>query len=182
MQMVNRKGQEAAPFELLIAVIVMGFVIVIGTYAINNMHWEQCKRDTEKGLNNLKNSLESITTAGSVANINFRLSGCFDPNDEIIWIEDETGVERCVALGAGSKPLCPILKYANKDFSLRVPLNIPASTVFPSEPGLKCPERPGTYLVDFEDKEMEKQGDYLLINGSSGNEAITTICAYRRES
>ena len=46
-KLLNNKGQEEAPFELLIAVIVMGFVIVMGINAIFTLNREQCQGDIQ---------------------------------------------------------------------------------------------------------------------------------------
>ncbi len=179
--MLNKRGQEAAPFELLIAVIIMGFVIIIGAQAMLYLQDQKCKGDTDRQLQDLKLAFEGVKQAGRVKHINFRLSGCYQPEEEQVWIEDESGLDRCIQLGCGDKRLCPLLKYQNKEFSRAVCLEIKPSTVFPSEPTEKCPKRENMHLVDFENKEGKKHGNYMLQNNSEAGEAITTICAYRRE-
>jgi hypothetical protein len=55
--MVNAVGQEAAPFELLIAVIVMGFVIFAGMSAMEQLWLQKCYGTTDAKLEEMKASL-----------------------------------------------------------------------------------------------------------------------------
>ena len=189
-EMLNRKAQESAPFELLVAVIIMGFVIFIGTKVMNDVQCEKCKNETVAKLTEMATTLGQMGEIGSVKTIDFFLSGCFNQESEMIWVDDEDEEGICAAYHCGAeKRLCTLLKYSSDgcgSFSFIKCVNIGAQADFPSEPGEKCPAKKGWILVDFRAKESpaetlgNKQGTYLLVNG--GNETFPIICAYMKRN
>ena len=58
--MLSQKGQEAAPFELLIAVITMTFVIVVGLNAMSTLLRAQCEGKIDQNMEELKTALETV--------------------------------------------------------------------------------------------------------------------------
>ena len=61
MKFLGEKGQEAAPFELLIAVILMGFVIVVGIYATQQLEKQKCFQESNKKMEELKEAMEIVS-------------------------------------------------------------------------------------------------------------------------
>ncbi len=184
MNMINARGQEAAPFELLIAVIVMGFVIFAGMNAMEQLWLQKCLGTTDAKLEEMKTVLETAVDQKSPQSINFRLSGCFDENDEDIRIADWDEPTFCAEYCGSPKNLCTLLEYSNTGrrlFSIKKCLNIPPDTVFPSQrfAGAKCSTREREELQDFDT--LIPQGDYILINKTLATDTFPTICAYRRE-
>jgi hypothetical protein len=188
-EMLNRKAQESAPFELLVAVIIMGFVIFIGTSVMQQVNCEKCKGETNKNLNNMVTVLNDAETGSPVQTISFFLSGCFNQQEEKIWIEDEDDPDVCAAYHCGEKQLCTLLKYYGNGcggFSIIKCLELTPDVDFPSTTEGRCGERDGMQLVDFRKGDQpiatggNKQGNYLLVNKSQG-ETFSTICAYRKE-
>lgn len=179
--MLGKKGQEAAPFELLIAVIIMGFVIFVGMKAMSDLQMQKCYGETDAKLEELKTRLEVVVTQRSPQTVNFNLSGCFNPEDETIIIKDESEPQVCASYCGAAKRLCTLLKYYNEgegSFSIIKCLNISPETVFPT--GGRCPQKSGMSLVDF--KERIEQGHYQLINKTKPTDTFPTVCAYMRES
>lgn len=187
---LSEKGQESAPFELLVAVIIMGFVIFIGTSVMQQVNCEKCKGETNAKLDRMAIALQNADESGSIQpNVSFFLSGCFNQDEEKVWIEDESGA-LCAAYCGAEKQLCTLLKYYGNGcggFSIIKCLQISPDADFPSTTGGRCEEREGMQLVDFERRDEpiatggNKQGNYLLWNKTGQGDTFSTICAYRKE-
>jgi len=54
----NQKGQAAAPFELLVAIIIMTFVIIVGTQMLNRVNEQVCINHVESEMSKFVNYLE----------------------------------------------------------------------------------------------------------------------------
>lgn len=181
--MFNKSGQEGAPFELLVAVIVMGFVIFAGMQAMEQLWVQKCYGTTDAKLEEMKTILETAVDQKSPQNLNFRLSGCFSENDESIRVSDWDEPTFCAEYCHSPKKLCTLLEYNNLGrniFSIAKCLNIPPDTVFPSQrfTDAKCPMREGYVLQDFDTGII--QGEYLLINKTLATDTFPTVCAYKR--
>ena len=85
--MVNNKGQESAPFELLISVIIMGFVIFVGLIAMNQLNEQKCINETKAKLEEMKTKIETVVTERSPQQITFLLntSGFYGINYIMLW-------------------------------------------------------------------------------------------------
>ncbi len=184
--MINLKGQESAPFELLIAVIVMGFVISVGIIAIDKLRCEKCFGETTAKLEEMKTTLEITVNQQSPQTINFYAGDCINRPEESVMIKDYADPQFCAALCHSPKPLCTVLKYDSTAsgcgaFSLAKCINISPDTVFSvtacENESCKCKSMEKTELVDF--RENVPSGNYLLLNKSRSNDSYPTICAYR---
>jgi len=178
---LNRRGQEAAPFELLIAVIIMGFVIFVGLQAMDQLNSQKCYNETNAKLEEMKTKIEKVVTDRSSQQINFNLSSCFNPRDESIRVVNHSESHVCAEYCGVAKNLCTLLQYyysGSGGFSIRKCLNISPDATFPSTTG-RCPPRDGYELIDFEDEAV--QGNYLLVNKTGVTSTYPTICAYRKE-
>ncbi|MFA4855669.1 MAG: hypothetical protein WC634_03730 [archaeon] len=183
--MLNNKGQESAPFELLIAVIIMSFVIFVGLIAMGNLTEQKCYNETVAKLEEMKTKIETVVAERSPQQINFRLSACYNPEDEQVKIMDYSEPAFCADYCSATKNLCTLLQYyyagANDTggFAKRLCLNISPDADFPTTGG-NCPpkEGEGYELVDF--REEIVQGQYLLVNKTSVTSTFPTICAYRK--
>jgi len=178
--MLGQKGQEGAPFELLVAVIIMGFVIFVGLRAMYEVDRQRCYNETNAKLDELKTKLETTVTERSQQSILFTMSNCFNPKDESIRIKDYSEPAFCAKYCGTAKNLCTILQYYHSGddaFAIRKCLNISPDTVFPYNVGT-CPDREGEELIDF--REEIVQGKYLLVNKTKATSTYPTICAYRK--
>ncbi len=185
----NQRGQEEAPFELLIGVIVMGFVIVIGLMALVNLRNAQCVERTELSLNALKLEIENAVSQKSTTQFSFNLSGCFNPEKEKVLITDSETL--CKEYCETDKITCSFLEYYNDSPEytgqrpIRKCLGISPEAVFqdPTSQG-KCEsiDNAGARyeLVNFKDGIPE--GFYKIINKSSAMDIHPVICAYREIS
>lgn len=182
--MLDRKGQESAPFELLVAVIIMGFVIFVGMQAMDQLNRQKCFNEINAKLEEMKTKLETVVTERSPQQINFILSSCFNSRDETIRIKDYSEPALCAEYCGAAKNLCTLLQYyysGESGFSIRKCLNISPDTVFPYNIGT-CPDRASTNeeLTDY--REEITQGQYMLLNKTSVTSTYPTICAYRKKT
>lgn len=183
---IGRRGQEAAPFELLVAVIIMGFVIFVGLQAMDQLNKEKCYNEINAKLEEMKTKLETVVTERSPQQITFNLSSCFNPRDERIKIKDYSEPALCAEWCGATRNLCTLMEYyysGEAGFSMRKCLNISPDTVFPysaTGTGTGCQVRADEELVDFRDEIA--QGHYLLVNKTSVTSTYPTICAYRKLS
>ena len=178
--MLNRRGQEAAPFELLVAVIIMGFVIFVGMRAMADLNTQKCYGETDAKLEEMKTKLGIVVTQRSPQSINFYLSGCFNPNDEKITIKGINEPNVCASYCGAAKRSCLLLQYVytgSGGFSIRKCLNISFDTTF--QTGGRCEPKDDMELVNFKDAGI-LQGNYLMINKTYATGTFPIICAYRR--
>ena len=96
IQGIGQKGQEEAPFELLVAVIVMGFVLFVGMQAMMQLQLSECTGRTERTLESLKTSIETVATEKGKQNIAFRLPGCFRESEQEIRVRQISDRQSCM--------------------------------------------------------------------------------------
>jgi len=181
--MLNQKGQESAPFELLIAVIVMTFVIMIGLQATDTLVKEQCKGQIESGLERMKTGIESVVKGKGKENVSFNLPTCFEEKRTKIRIAIEDSAKSCAYLCGGSQQVCTLLIYSNPQFNSIKCLYISPHTIFPT--GDPCDAEDiageGEYeAVDLKGDEGIKPGHYILISKFSSLSQNPIICAFRK--
>ena len=185
--MLDSRGQESAPFELLVAIIIMGFVLFVGFQAMEKLREEQCFAKTDKGLEEFKTKIEIAVTQKSPQTIPFILSQCFNPEEEEIRVQNWDNALFCADLCGSAEITCTSLEYFNKSTgkvrAARKCLNISPETIFPSQdtPG-RClsidTEQQNYILQDF--KRGIPQGTYLLINKTLATDTFPTVCAFLR--
>ncbi len=103
------RGQEEAPFQLLVAVILMTFVIIVGLNAMNEASREKCFNNTEKLLNDLKQSIEKTAIYKQPSSINFNPPGCTKNESFVLIKSDESRI--CSELCMNSSSSCILLRY-----------------------------------------------------------------------
>jgi len=182
---LNQRGQEAAPFELLVAVIIMGFVLFVGLQAMDQLNREKCYNEINAKLEEMKTKLETVVTERSPQQINFNLSSCFNPRDETIKIKDYSSPALCAEWCGATRNLCTLMEYyysGEAGFSYRKCLDISPDTSFPDNVNEHCPDRSAEKeeLIDFRDE--IHQGHYLMVNKTTVTSTFPTICAYRKLS
>ena len=178
---LNKRGQESAPFELLVAVIIMGFVIFVGMNAMEMMRVEQCHGKIDQKLEEFKTRLQITVNSKSPQSINFTLPTCFSSKTEEITIDTMDDAKACASYCQSVKQSCNLLFYSNAEFSIRKCLDISPSTFFPMD-GSKCPtlqDFPEAGLVNLNEGSIP-QGRYTFVNKTPAIASFPTICAYVR--
>ncbi len=183
MQFLDEKGQEEAPFELLVAVVIMGFVLVAGYMAMQDIQDKVCRQKINKLSEDFRAALEEVVIKkGSVDTIVDFPNDCYSDEDEDFFVVHVDNEYLCENFCSGIMKNCVLLSYTNPDFGFRKCLSIPAQTNYPSQ------SNPGPCPIDgqFEKFVLQDlsedipQGRYMLLNKSITG-GIPTICAYKKE-
>src|SRR3989338_1912449 len=114
---LDRKGQESAPFELLIAVIVMGFVIVMGLNAIFVLQRESCEGDIEKQLESIKSALEIVARGEGNQNISYLMPSCFNEKESKLEIVERDDPQTCSFYCGGNSYNCILLSFSSLEYN-----------------------------------------------------------------
>ncbi len=172
---LNARGQEEAPFELLVAVIIMGFVLFIGMQAMAQLQLSECTGRTEKTLENLKTAIETVATERGKQNLNFRLPGCFKEEKQDIMVKQIRDKQGCMYFCKQLAEICTVLYYDAEEIPPIVKcLSISYLTTFPTE--ALCGEKEDYALQDLYND--IPQGNYILISRPNTATQAPTVCAY----
>ncbi len=128
------KGQEEAPFQLLVAVILMTFVIIVGLKAMEQAEQERCFNDTDSAMDKFVSALQQTTNNKSPSNIVFNPPGCAKDEKFLIKKIDDSRICSNVCLGSTSS--CVVLRYSTTEVS-KIPdkcINVDYSTEFRAYP------------------------------------------------
>lgn len=186
--MLSEKGQESAPFELLIAIIVMGFVIIIGFSAIERLGNETCKGNLSQNLEQLRTGIETVVKSKSKANVSFELPSCFREEESKLRIIERDELAYCSAVCGGSLAQCTVLQFFSPTYSDTKCLSISSATTFPeSTPCDAAILDSGSSgsgseyeAKNWKGEEGIQPGQYTLIRQSSLFTSSPIVCAYRR--
>jgi hypothetical protein len=99
---LKNRGQMSAPFELFVAVIIMGFVIIIGSQMLSTVNREVCLNNIDKQLSDFKTNIEN--TANHKNSIKFYFDNpndCFNEKIAKINIQHERKNPRLCSLICG---------------------------------------------------------------------------------
>jgi len=146
MLRLGRRGQEEAPFSLLLAVAMMAMVIPIAVHLFNTFQGWECEQRISNNMETLARELELASTLGggkrvvdvdlslsACSNVrvdNFTLKGpgedrcqeiCHDPNCRIleaVYEEFDSDTGKSLGLSAAAPPVC-----------VRIPVNVDFSTL-----------------------------------------------------
>jgi type II secretory pathway pseudopilin PulG len=113
---LNKRGQVSAPFEVLVAVVLMGFVIVAGSFALSNLSQNVCIGNKRSDLSNFKEALRDVVLGSDlvIRNINFQTKACFNERHETIQLNTYSDPSRCTAY-CGGGTTCMLLEYIYED-------------------------------------------------------------------
>lgn len=187
--MRNNSAQSSAPFEVLIAVIIMSFVLVMAFQAISFLMEEQCKSQLREQATNLKAKVEEAVRGNSVL-LKFFPPKCFEREETKMKLEVVSSSSRCSIICGKAQEECLFFTYRSSDFSYDLCLdNSPTYTTFLT--GSPCSPVDGFTLEDFrsptpsenavgEAMESIPRGIYNLQNVTGSSETVPKICAYRK--
>jgi len=183
--MHSQSGQESAPFELLIAIVIMTFVIVIGFNALDKLNTETCRGKVNQGLEEMRTAIEAVVKNKSKANVSYELPGCFREEDAKLTIIDSDTPAYCSAICGGSISSCTVLRFYSPEYSESKCLRISAATSFSVDAGtcnINMLEQPEGYgITDWKKPETGiLPGQYTLIRQSNLFSSAPVICAFRR--
>ncbi|MFH1545398.1 MAG: hypothetical protein ABIE23_04930 [archaeon] len=185
MKLFNEKAQEEAPFEVLIAVILMMFVIVTGLIVMTEVSQQKCVKVTEKKMEDLKASIEAVSRGGA-SSVDFQMDSC-GKNEKFFLsrVDDPISCSQCI----GSPEKCTLLMYRSDN--ARIPpkcVAIPFDLTFDGDGDYGCNKVIGNEQYELVDinptspknpTSLIEKGHYQFYYRIT-NQVFTIICAYRK--
>jgi len=182
--MFSQKGQESAPFELLIAVIVMTFVIVVGFNALGTLNKKTCEGNLNQNIEQIKSAIESVAKNKSKVNIGYDLPSCFNETKTKLRIIERNDLTYCSAICGGSLAQCTVLQFSSTDPSYTEIkcLRISSATSFPEGDPCDTDIFDEEYeLVNWKDDSIGVlPGTYTLMRQGNLVTDSPKICVYKR--
>ncbi|MBI4044392.1 MAG: hypothetical protein HY392_01665 [Candidatus Diapherotrites archaeon] len=180
------RAQEGAPFELLVAVVVMGFVLLAGFRVIGILQLEECKGKLDSNLEELKTAIENVAHGEGQRTVAYTKPSCFpEPDAENksegsrLEIIHRTEARICSEFCSGARIECTLLAFSSIDHSNWKCLNISSATDFPSSSD--CSDfDPGEYEAQQWKRDGILEGQYILVKKFNEFSQQPRICAYRR--
>ena len=181
----NEKAQAAAPFELLVAVVIMGFVMVVGYMVLDDVNTQVCLNSVDREMTEFKMAIEDSVARMSSAPLTFRPEGsCFSSKKALIQIYNEDTRAVCASICGYATDNCYIMKFtSNLPGSVkRKCLNLPPYTNFqPSNSDLCTDEVLQGNAYQVIDPTVEGQflaGNYVIRNVSPAGHPFPLICVW----
>lgn len=171
---MHERGQESAPFELMVAIVLMTFVLLVGAYAIDKANRDRCFQNNGKVLEELKSALELVAPGKGTSKVNILLEECGEGNPKLL-LETESDSQICSNYCTSSTNTCVLLRLENPDITKCV--KIAPTTNYPTGGGI-CVQEQGEELVNLLTDEGIPQGSYTLINAYSSTTSAPFVCAY----
>ncbi len=180
----------SAPFELLVAIIIMGFVVIIGSQMLTASQNQICRSGIDKELTEFKSFLEDTTQKKSTNKFTFIPEDiCFNTSQATIRIAKYADTKICASKCPFSAGSCFVLMFSanlpNNQGGMLIEkcLNIPEYTNFTtsdecntgsdlSSKGYK-PINPGDDLP---------LGQYVLKSVSLIGQSYPSICVFYQKS
>lgn len=187
-------GQVSAPFEVLIAVILMGFVLFAGYNAIQQLESQSCANTVNSQLEKMAQNLQNVATGKGASQFTFSFGNCSakindcknfgaiagESDIECIQLVDSTDPNICSTHCPSARSICSLLVYKSAKKSTIIKcVDISPSTVFPSQGSSQCIDRSddGFVLRDFTSETIQ-QGTYSMSKASDLTGSVPIVCAY----
>jgi len=175
---MKNRGQEGAPFEVLVSVVIMTFVIIIALQAMKVVTDEQCKASIQRAGSDLKTKIQEVSK-GNDTTLNFDPPKCFSNKKETIQLKTLDDQALCNFYCGGTRQHCLMFLFDAEDFRQYTCLeSASVLTQFITQDASTCEERDGYKLQDFHSQ--IPRGSYVLVNKSGSDNVFPKICAYLR--
>jgi hypothetical protein len=189
---INEKGQADTVFEVLIAVILLGFVLFAGTLAMNSLSNTKCSKSIDITMNELKLKLEDAASSTLLSTeFLFNMPYCFG-NNYTLALEKSNNAPLCSTYCPGSSGQCYLLDYDNNkdkvnpvrytcvNISPLVNVNNPIGDCGDSEYSPLLPQTRGNQSGFIFTNGKYKVSSKLVSNNSVANSS--NICIYKKAS
>ncbi len=195
---LKKKAQVGAPFEVLIAVILMGFVLLAGSFALKNLSENTCIGNKTQDLSELKSALREVILGSdlTIKTISFDSKSCYNQMYETVKLRTYTVRSKCSAYCQGTMDSCTLLEYTYDDghngIKRPIPplcMDLPTSVDFESDPlncgiNLKTPEwkiitpNSGATTNSYTDPDNISSGVYKIFKKDIGGS--THVCLLKK--
>ena len=110
---INSRGQADTVFEVLITVILLSFVLLVGSYAMTSLSDSKCNKEIDIALSDLSRTLAKVSSSALGSQYyNFNMPNCFRPQIKVSVIKSYDNFI-CSHYCPGSLGSCFMLKYEN---------------------------------------------------------------------
>jgi hypothetical protein len=184
----NEKGQMSAPFELMVAIIIMAFVVIIGAQMLANTNEQMCLLSIESELKEFKLNIEKTAQERASIKFDFRPEDCFNERKttiQIVQFNDDPAT--CASRCGDPRDSCFVLFFSSLDLAngyKQKCLNIAEYTFFL---GADAQCSIGEDLKGFvamnpigDAADNLLPGTYILRDVAPAGEAYSKICVFRR--
>ncbi|VVB99291.1 Uncharacterised protein [uncultured archaeon] len=182
--LASERGQESAVFEVLIAVIIMSFVLVVGFNALNVLSQKVCEGKLSQNLEQIRSAIEEVVNTKNKGNVYFELPECYSDTGSKLLIVESDSQAQCSAVCGGTVGRCTLLVFSSDKYSENKCLRVSSATTFPDgepcDPNILEPS--GAYeLVNWKSSSGISEGTYTLFKVSSLSSERPEICAFKRK-
>mgnify|MGYP001578348536 CR=1 FL=1 len=182
--MLNQKGQESAPFQLLIGIVLVTFVIITGVVLLTESAEQQCNQHVVSTVENLRIEFEDLVKNSASKNIQIRAPDCFDQTAKVdILLERDR--KTCSFFCVGSNETCTLLSFSGEKYSEIVCLKIPIQTQFLKAANTACQNKPNDVVppnyepINLDFKVPLFTGNYFFTKTNDHLTNVPEICAYK---
>lgn len=190
--MLSQKAQEAVPFQLLVVIVMLGFVLVMGLYVLTRSNEQQCGEQAKKVLERTRQDLESLVKQDELKRITIDVPQCGEGKKELsIRLEQDRQICSLYCIGANER--CVLLVFSSEEISQATCLRIPPTTQFLGVTECSKPERrPQSIPQDFEPFPVDfartiggltendlNAGEYFFTQKTSFETGAPQVCAYK---
>ncbi len=185
---LNSQGQESAPFEVLVAVVIMGFVLFMAFQAINIVVEEQCKAKLRNEMVKFKQAIQDAVKGNSVST-SFLPELCFKKPSRLL-IQPVTEGSICGSICGKQLSECLLFTFRAENHAEALCMEAtPVFTNFldisPCDVGRSGYElvnlkNPPTETVDGETRRLIPGGSYVIENVTQRSGSVPNLCVYRK--
>lgn len=179
---ISEKGQADAVFEVLIAAVLLGFVLLVGSYAMSSLSNTKCSKSIDLAMNDLRQVLEkgaSSTLVTTQYNLDFPY--CFGSLFELT-LQKKMSSPQCTNYCPGSGGSCYLLVY-NNNSSKSDPNKVRYSCVqispvvsINNECSSNLPQEGFSLAFQELDKTFMQNGKYIIKNVGTDS---PNLCIYK---
>ncbi len=174
MILFNNKGQSDTVFEVLISVILLGFVLTAGAFAMTSLSNTKCSKTIDLSLLELKRYIEDGANSPLISTkFSVQTPNCFGTDYNILLMK-VSDPRLCSSYCPGSSSNCYLLRYTNnKDKASQTRFN--CVNISPSINIGTSSEAPEGYsIVPTIESDLElKNGMYIIKNNTFGSASGT---------
>ncbi|MBI4044391.1 MAG: hypothetical protein HY392_01660 [Candidatus Diapherotrites archaeon] len=193
--MLSQKAQEAAPFQLLVVVVMLGFVLVMGLFVLTHSNEQQCGEQAKKVLERTRQDLESLIKQDEIKRITIDVPQCGEGKKELS-MRLEQNREVCSLYCIGANERCVLLVFSSETISQATCLRVPPTTQFLGVTECGNPERrPKSIPLDFELFPVDfaktsggqtendlNAGEYFFTQKTNPQSGVPEVCAYKLQT
>jgi|GEM_PF-3273960 len=183
---INKKGQADTVFEVLIAVILLGFVLFAGTYAMSSLSNTKCSKSIDISISDLRLTIEKAASSTLIStDFLFNMPYCFG-NEYTLVLEKQANAALCSSYCPGSSGSCYLLHYKNpKDKVSQVRYSCvqisPIVRINDSSSNCSMPSDASGIYSPYSDK--FDNGRYIITSKNlSTTNTFPGLCIFKKES